>query len=229
MLMVLGILIFGCGLYFYVQVNNDTGIVADNAIGASLPAEHTDADTTADKTVIEAEPVQKPATENNPLKNDRHIDNEDINKKQGNDFEKFVVQKFDKKYFTLKEWAGDKFVKGVYAETTTQPDLLFEFRLKNVVQKFAVECKWRSNFYNNGIEFATEAQLARYKEYHKSKNIPVFIAIGVGNTGAKPERLFIMPLAELEANFLPLTLLKKYEKVPIDKNFFFDTELQVLK
>jgi len=29
----------------------------------------------------------------------------DQNKKNGNDFEKFVVQKFDKKYFSIKNWA----------------------------------------------------------------------------------------------------------------------------
>lgn len=38
----------------------------------------------------------------------------DYKKKQGDDFEKFVVQKFNKKYYRIKEWAGDKFVNGVY-------------------------------------------------------------------------------------------------------------------
>lgn len=43
----------------------------------------------------------------------------DVNQKAGLDFEKFVVQKFDKKYFDIRNWAGDKFVEGRYADTTT--------------------------------------------------------------------------------------------------------------
>ena len=55
----------------------------------------------------------------------------DISKKKGDDFEKYIVKKFDSAYFKLKEWAGDKYVDGIYAETTAQPDLLYEFRLRN--------------------------------------------------------------------------------------------------
>jgi len=62
------------------------------------------------------------------LDNDSETEIIDCNKKNGDDFEKFVVQKFDKKYFTIKEWAGDKYVNGKYAETTSQPDILFEFK-----------------------------------------------------------------------------------------------------
>jgi uncharacterized membrane protein YebE (DUF533 family) len=47
-------------------------------------------------------------------------------KKKGNDFEKYVVEKFSKKYFKLKEWAGDKYVNGTYAETTLHPDLVLQ-------------------------------------------------------------------------------------------------------
>ena len=47
----------------------------------------------------------------------------DKNKEKGNDFEAFIVRKFSKKYFELLDWAGDKYVDGIYAATTTQPDL----------------------------------------------------------------------------------------------------------
>jgi hypothetical protein len=39
----------------------------------------------------------------------------DFNKKSGDDFEKFVVQKFNPRFFKLKEWAGDKYVDGIFA------------------------------------------------------------------------------------------------------------------
>lgn len=70
----------------------------------------------------------------------------DYNKKSGDDFEKFVTQKFSRRYFKIKEWAGDKYVNGVYAQTTQQPDLLLELNLKKQSAEFSVECKWRRNF-----------------------------------------------------------------------------------
>jgi len=71
----------------------------------------------------------------------------DLNKKNGADFEKFIVQKFDKKYYTIKEWAGDKYINGTYAESTTQPDILLEFNLNHKSSQLSVECKWRKNLY----------------------------------------------------------------------------------
>ena len=58
-----------------------------------------------------------------------------------------MVAKFSKKYFKLKEWAGDKYVNGTYAETNFHPDLVFKFTLKGESKTFAVECKWRKELY----------------------------------------------------------------------------------
>ena len=86
-------------------------------------------------------------------------------KEKGYDFEKFVVQKFSKKYFVLLEWAGDKYVNGIYAKTTEQPDLKIEFTDGDYTKSFSVECKYRSNFINNEIEWTYEKQFKNYKKY----------------------------------------------------------------
>lgn len=67
----------------------------------------------------------------------------DINQKAGLDFEKFVVQKFDKKYFRIRNWAGDKYVNGRYPDTTTQPNIQLYLNLRGESYPLAVECKWR--------------------------------------------------------------------------------------
>jgi hypothetical protein len=59
------------------------------------------------------------------------------NKKNGDDFEKFIAQKFNKKFFTIKEWTGDKYANGRYAKTTLQPDFLLEFKLGEKKTEFA--------------------------------------------------------------------------------------------
>lgn len=152
----------------------------------------------------------------------------DYKKKNGDDFEKFVVKKFNKRYFKLKEWAGDKYIEGRYAETTLNPDLLYEFKLRQEKAELSVECKWRQNFDKGGVEFAGEEQLKRYKAFETKRGIPVFIAIGVGGTGAEPKNLYIVPLKEASETFISSDRLQEYKK-NIDKNFFFDNKTKVLK
>ncbi|MFD2246168.1 hypothetical protein [Pontibacter ruber] len=151
----------------------------------------------------------------------------DVNKKNGDDFEKFVVQKFDKKYFKIKEWAGDKYVNGRYAETTQHPDLLLEHSYKTETSELAVECKWRRDFYNEGIVIASSEQLERYKEFEEDRKIPVFIALGVGGSASNPEQLYVVPLRAIKYNFITATYLEKYQK-QIDKNFYFYPDSQKL-
>lgn len=153
----------------------------------------------------------------------------DLKQKNGLDFEKFIVRKFDTDFFKVKEWAGDKFVKGVYAETTQHPDLLMEYIAFKKNIKFSVECKWRKNSVNEGIPFSTREQLDRYKDYAKEKNVPVFMAIGLGGKGASPERLFIVPLKDISKPFLFLSELRKFEKRDLKASFYYDYKKNTLK
>jgi hypothetical protein len=149
-------------------------------------------------------------------------------KKSGDDFEKYVVQNFSKKYYKLKEWAGDKYVKGVYAETTQNPDLLMELTTQPESHLFSVECKWRKEFHNDFIQFAKEAQLKRYKKYEKDNGIPVFIALGVGGTPSKPAQLFVIPLRYLKKINVHKDQLEGYQQ-DVDAEFYYDHEKQLFK
>jgi hypothetical protein len=150
------------------------------------------------------------------------------NKKNGDDFEKFVIQKFAKKNYKIKEWAGDKYINGIYAETTLHPDFLVEFNFNNKSAEFFVECKWRHNYYKRGVEFATPGQFKRYKNFEKQREIPVFIAIGIGGKGNNPEKIYILPLNKVKSNFIPLDILNRFN-IQIDKDFNYDIETKELK
>ncbi|MEB2786397.1 hypothetical protein [Algoriphagus persicinus] len=151
----------------------------------------------------------------------------DVNQKAGLDFEKFVVQKFDKKYFTIRNWAGDKFVEGRYADTTTQPDIQLSLKLRGSSYSFAVECKWRSEPKGDFIQFAEEEQLKRYKAFEKRENYPVFIVLGVGGKASSPAELYILPVEELNKPVIHSAGLGKYRK-NLDADFFFDQKSQTL-
>jgi hypothetical protein len=152
----------------------------------------------------------------------------DVNVKAGLDFEKFIIQKFDKNYFQIRNWAGDKYVEGRYADTTTQPDIQLSLKLRGKAYPFAVECKWRSEPKGDFIRFANDGQLERYKAFAKRENYPVFIALGVGGKAASPDELYILPIEELTKPFLHKDRIGKYRK-KLDTDFFFDQEKGILR
>ena len=151
-------------------------------------------------------------------------------KQKGDDFEKYIVQKFSKSYFSIVEWTGDKYVEGMYAKSNMNPDLTLRFKMKDIERDFAVECKYRSDYYKNGVEWCSEQQLKNYKTFATSKEIAVFVAIGMGGVPTAPEELFIIPLTELMNNFVDKSFLNQYRKEKIkDSNLFYDYQTGRLK
>lgn len=151
------------------------------------------------------------------------------NKAKGDAFEKFIVKKFNRKYFTLQEWRSDKYVDGIYAVSNHFPDLEIIFEHKHVKETFAVECKWRKSFYNNEIEWAENYQVKNYKEYAERLNIPVFVLIGIGGKPEKPHELFIVPLERMHSNIISKEELSDYRKEDDYKDFFWDFEKNELR
>ncbi len=152
----------------------------------------------------------------------------DVNLKAGLDFEKFVVKKFNTEYYKIKNWAGDKYVEGVYAETTLHPDLNLELKLNGSNYPFAVECKWRSKRDSDFIRFAEQYQLERYQKFERDNGYPVFIVLGIGGKPSSPEELYIIP-----ANHFKKAVQRKVRfaqlRKSLDKEFFFDAKKSTLK
>ena len=89
---------------------------------------------------------------------------------------------------------------------------IFEFQLKNIKYTFAIECKWRQNYYKSGINWAKKIQVERYNNYASDRNIPIFIIIGVNGTPDNPNEIFIVPLKAMKFGFVKTEYLKKFNK-----------------
>ena len=139
------------------------------------------------------------------------------------------MHKFNLNFCKVKEWRGDKFTDGIYAESTKYPDIEIEFSLKDTKKLFAVECKWRKGYFQDGIQWARKEQIFIYKRYSEENNIPVFVVIGVGRYPDNPEDVFVIPLDDLTEPFLTLDFLSKYRRLDKNKYFFFDLEKSVLR
>jgi len=145
----------------------------------------------------------------------------DQEKKKGDDFEKFIIKKFNKKFFTIKQWAGDKYVEGIFSEKTQQPDIIVEFNLGNYSKKVAIECKYRSSIFKGSVQFSYDDQLKRYKEFEQKEHTDVYIALGIGGKASNPEALYLIPLKSQDEPFITKHDLVKYKKETW-ANFYLD-------
>ncbi|WP_233085663.1 hypothetical protein [Methanococcoides orientis] len=144
---------------------------------------------------------------------------EDLEQK-GNDFERYVVDKFDERYFTVVEWTTDMLRKhNRYVESDTHPDLLM--RDDSSRTEFAVECKFRSSLYNGKLNWSTDKQINRYLSYAYQKKIPFFVVIGLGGSPLSPDRLFCIPLEKAEYPTLYPSIFENYEFDPY-QNFIWN-------
>ncbi|MFI5457522.1 MAG: hypothetical protein ACHRXM_18930 [Isosphaerales bacterium] len=119
---------------------------------------------------------------------------------KGIEFEKWVVAHLHRGFYTIKEWRGDKYVEGNYAETSSNPDLEVEFHMREIRKPFAIECKWRHD-YEQGekpyVDWASDRQIENYRGFAKARNMPVFVVIGIGGAPNDPAEVFVVPLNSL--------------------------------
>ena len=198
-LMILGMALFIFGLFLFIKKEN-------TIVQAQVQSSSNDLNFGTNK----LEP-EKPV----------RVETEADAKEKGNAFEKFIVQKFDQNYFQLLEWQGDKIVNGIYPKSTMHPDLLVRLKGKEEAS-FAVECKWRQNYFKGGIEFASADQVKRYKTFMLEKKIPVFIVVGLGGNAEAPEKVFVIPLEKVKNGQIPGSDLTEYLQRELQNGFFYD-------
>lgn len=200
-LMILGMALFFAGLFFFMKKEN-----------AMLKA-------TVQSTISNANFGENNQEPEKPAR----VETEADAKEKGNAFEKYIVQKFDQNYFQLLEWQGDKIVNGIYPKSTMHPDLLVRLKGKEEAT-FAVECKWRQNYFKGGIEFASDEQVKRYKTFMLEKKIPVFIVVGLGGNAETPEKVFVIPLERLSKGQIPASDFPEYLQRDLQNGFFYNRE-----
>ncbi len=155
-------------------------------------------------------------------------DSGQINVEKGHTFERYIAEIFasQDKYFSIISWSADNHNKatGIKVEANKDPDLVIQY--KPTKEKFAIECKYRSNpakSKKNGgpvISWARPDQISHYKNFSKSNKIPVFVVIGLSGTPNSPDAMYCLPLEEAKYPELFFSLLNNYERDP-KKSFFW--------
>ena len=113
---------------------------------------------------------------------------------KGREFEDYVIDLFDlpnNKKLTLKEWRGDKSLPGVYPESNSAPDFVFEYDGK----QFAMECKWRNHIPKNiEKELLPAERMASFQQFSTERRMPVYLLLGIGGLPNDPDNLYFTRL-----------------------------------
>ncbi len=146
------------------------------------------------------------------------MDLEEERQREGYEFEKYVYDLFPKSKFdfektpTRYEDAIDNDI-----ETNNKPDLCV--RIKNTKFKIWIECKFVKDFVKNGdylnLNWTIKSKLERYKKFEETVKEPVYVAIGVGGMSDNPNRLFLIPLRDIEHEVIFESIYVMYER-PVD-------------
>lgn len=124
---------------------------------------------------------------------------------KGREFEDYVLELLDIAHndrLTLKEWRGDKSLPGVYPESNSAPDFVFEY---NGIL-FAVECKWRSHLPKDiEKELLPPDKTTSLRQFSSNRQMPVYLLLGIGGLPNAPDSLYFTCLNK---KFSPELLFK---------------------
>lgn len=128
---------------------------------------------------------------------------------KGREFEDYVLELLDIAHndrLTLKEWRGDKSLPGVYPESNSAPDFVFEYAGK----PFALECKWRSHLSKDiEKELLPPERMASFHQFSTERRMAVYLLLGIGGLPNDPDSLYficidkVFSLESLPNNIIP--------------------------
>ncbi len=114
---------------------------------------------------------------------------------KGREFEDYVLEQMDiqgNDKLTLKEWRGDKSMPGVYPESNSAPDFVFEYD----GMPFALECKWRNHMPKDiERELLPVDRMATFRKFADEYHMPAFLFLGIGGLPNDPDFLCLFDLA----------------------------------
>ncbi|MBR4176420.1 MAG: hypothetical protein IKQ53_03330 [Bacteroidales bacterium] len=131
---------------------------------------------------------------------------------KGREFEDYVLELLDIAHsdkLTLKEWRGDKSLPGIYPESNSAPDFVFEYD----GNPFAVECKWRSHLPKDiEKELLPAARMASFQQFSTDRHMPVYLLLGIGGLPNDPDCLYFTRLEkEFSIESLPNNIIPSKE------------------
>lgn len=125
-------------------------------------------------------------------------------------------------YTTVPETTSKHFNRKV--ESDQNPDITM--RYITTKELFSIECKFRSSLYDDKVNWARNDQIINYLSYAAKTGRPTFVVIGLGGSPDNPNRMFCIPIAEAKYPDLFISMLRNYERIPSQKFFWKNGNLE---
>ncbi|MBS3140180.1 hypothetical protein J4479_04200 [Candidatus Woesearchaeota archaeon] len=151
------------------------------------------------------------------VKKNREKDKKKLNYIKGHKFECYALSLFGPKHWEIENVAADissEIERKVKSDS--DPDIIVKNKQKNL--KFALECKYRSDFFigkngKRGLVWEKDYKIGKYQKFQEENGFPVYVLIGVGGFNpSRPERTFLLPLKALNYPWAEEDYLKKFER-----------------
>ena len=131
---------------------------------------------------------------------------------KGREFEDYVLELLDIAHndrLTLKEWRGDKSLPGVYPDSNSAPDFVFEY----IGKPFAVECKWRNHLpKDKDKELLPTEKMALFQKFSTDRRMPVYLLLGIGGLPNDPDNLYFTRIDKgFTSELLPKSIITSKE------------------
>ena len=109
----------------------------------------------------------------------------------------------------LKEWRGDKSLPGVYPDSNSAPDFVFEY----IGKPFAVECKWRNHLpKDKEKELLPTEKMALFQKFSTDRRMPVYLLLGIGGLPNDPDNLYFIRIDKgFTSELLPKSIITSKE------------------
>ena len=134
---------------------------------------------------------------------------------KGHKFEKYALDLFKPEQWEIENIAADlssDIERKVKSDS--DPDIIVKNKSKNL--KFALECKYHSNFLINkkngskGLYWAKDYNIEKYQKFQEENGFPVYILIGVNGLPSRPERTFLLNLKTLKYSWVGENYLQQF-------------------
>lgn len=134
-------------------------------------------------------------------------------RRMGKEFEEYIVSLFPSAEWEIEDRSSDT------SHTMGRRilgDVAYDWivRHRPTSRRFVLQCKYRSRFFRDGIEWAKSYQMRNYKDFQRSKACDYYVILGVGGASKQPEHLYAIPLQHLDSPFVRRRDLESYARDP---------------
>lgn len=133
-------------------------------------------------------------------------------RRMGKEFEEYVARLFDSKGWVIEDRSSDT---SHTIGRTIIGDLAYDWVLRHrqTGKRFIVQCKYRSRYYRDGIEWAKPYQIRNYQSYQRVKGWEYLVILGVGGEPSEPEHLYLISLKQLKTPFVGARELQPFLRI----------------